>query len=252
MGGFGAASGYLIAVFVTATGAEGETLGPIKQTVAGALSGVVGTKLLTLWDDLTKGDAPKIFSPAIYLQVVALLVGFTLSLAAFYTVRNLEAVTVNITAEPDKLVSYQSANGQAQNGIPLLPSEKTQVQFTGAAASSKDMSVLWKVEPNEPSSEIQNALEKDGAKDDKQSVKKDKDLVNIDSSSGLLTVMPKVDLNKADKDFDFPPNHRFPIDWIVVATSRQNKDQSKQFPIRLCVVDTDCPPVKAAVKPSEK
>ena len=220
--GFGAASGYLIAVFITATGSESSNLSQIGKIVTGALTGVVGTKLLSLWDDLTKGDSPKIFSLGIYLQLIAGLIGFTLSLAAFYTVRSLEAGTVSITAPPGVMTPYQSADKTTLNGIKIPPSGSVDVQFTGAAVASDDMAVTWKI-ASQPSSKSENAA---------------------DGSSYTVNLQDNGKLEVRLVPTATPPPSPVPIDWVITATSRRNTSNSADFKFRLCVLDTDCPPVK--------
>ena len=229
-----AAAGYLIAIFITATGREGENLSNIEKVVATALGGVMGTKLLSLWDDLTKVDPnsnglPKIFSLQYYLPCIAALVGFTLSLATFYAIRSLDSGDVSVTAEPNRLISYQLTDeGEKHNGL-LVPTDKTaEIQFSGAANSMTDLSVTWRVEPTNATAAVLEAL---GG---------DKSPLKFSSTPGHLVVPSTTDLKKVTIT-----GGEFPLNWSVFATSVQDQTKSYEFKIRLCRADVagDCPPV---------
>ena len=55
-GAFGAGMGYLVGAWLT-PGGESNPLDQVRNIVAGVLTGVVGTKLLSLWDDLVDKPA---------------------------------------------------------------------------------------------------------------------------------------------------------------------------------------------------
>ncbi len=104
------------------------------------LTGVVGTKLLALWDDLIKeprgGGLPRILTAPYFLLLVLWLVGFTVSLSAFYTVRTAVAGEVKITYSPQS-----SVHGLGGNKIGIMP--ETEVLLAAAANSPVDVTITW-------------------------------------------------------------------------------------------------------------
>src|SRR5215469_11101900 len=72
-GAFGAGMGYLVGAWLTPSG-ESNPLDQVRNVVAGVLTGVVGTKLLTLWDDLVDpppdGGPPRIMTAPYFVPIV--------------------------------------------------------------------------------------------------------------------------------------------------------------------------------------
>src|SRR5262249_46351702 len=103
-----------------------------------------GTKLLSLWDDVTKGDKKLIFQPTFFLPLLSLLVGYFVALAAFYTLRSIQEGQVRVTAPESQFVQWQDGNGKTHdNGVTAA----TLIQFSGAADFPDDISVLWDLRP---------------------------------------------------------------------------------------------------------
>ena len=139
------AAGYLTGVALApSSAAEESRFAKAQSIVATLLAGAFGTKLLSLWDTLSKGDPqPLIFQPAYYLPLLAGLVGYAVALAAFYTLRSgLEGQVRLATTDP---FSTWNDDNQKPHNSGLTAGKK--VQFAAAADFYDDLSVLWELKP---------------------------------------------------------------------------------------------------------
>ena len=194
-GALGSALGYLTGVWLAPGSlAEENRFAKAQNLIATLLAGAFGTKLLSLWDDLTKGDKKLIFQPPYFLPLLCGLVGFFIALAAFYTLRSYSSGQVKITASASQFVQWLDSNQHSHdNGIAAGKS----VQFSGAADFDDDLSVLWELkQQNRQTASVQ--------------------LPTGISASGLLTA----------PDAAWIGANQAALDWTVVATS--NRDRSKR------------------------
>lgn len=193
-GAVGAALGYLTGVALAPSSlSEENRFMKAQNLLATLLAGVFGTKLLSLWDALTKEPNPLLFQPAYYLPLLSGLVGYFVALAAFYTLRSVTTGQVRITAPAAQFVAWTDSNQKRQeNGV----AASAAVQFTGAADFSDDMSVMWELKPKDGQTQVPAPAP------------------GI-SAAGLLTA----------PDAAWIAAHPAALDWNVVATS--NRDRSK-------------------------
>jgi hypothetical protein len=231
-GAFGAGLGYLVGAWLTPTG-DTNPLAQVQNLVGVALTGVIGTKLLALWDDLVEkpkdppGGPPPIMTPAYFIPIVLWLVGFTVSLSAFYTVRSLSTDAVTITAIPK---SAYAVLGSSRIGV--LP--ETVVHFAGAANSPDDVSVNWDFQPVQACSNIDTPADKS---------KFDKELVSaFDPKTLTLTAPTRATIDDWSK---ICPGVQ---DWTLTATSNENQSKSLQYGVKFCRANIDCVPPTAAAR----
>ena len=150
-GGLGVALGYLTGVWMSPSSLSEETrLLKAQHLFATLLAGALGTKLLSLWDSLTRNDQsqnPAIFKSDVYLPLLSALVGYFVALAAFYTLRSAQEGLVRITAPTDDLETWNDPSQKTKTRANGLSAGK-EIQFAGAAADfSEDLSVLWELRP---------------------------------------------------------------------------------------------------------
>jgi hypothetical protein len=231
MGAFGAGMGYLVGAWLTPTG-DSNPLDQVRNVVAGVLTGVAGTKLLTLWDDLTDrptgGGPPPIMTPPFFIPIVMWLVGFTVSLSAFYTVRTGQSGDVRITYSPQSEVLHLDSKH-----IGLLPD--TVVRFAAAANSPDDVTVSWDFHLEEPCGPPVS-----GAKVFNKAAF-DKEMVNaFDAATGKLTTPPQTVLQDWINSCPGSQN------WILTATSNQDRSRMSQYDVKFCRTKQDCPSITTA------
>lgn len=190
----GAALGYLAGVWLApASLSEENRFAKAQNLIATLLAGALGTKLFSLWDDLTSGEHKLIFEPAYYLPLLCSLVGFFIALAAFYTLRSFSSGQVKITAPANQFVQWLDSNQHSHdNGVAAGRS----VQFAGAAEFDDDLSVIWSLKQQTKQTAVVRLP------------------VDI-SPNGLLTA----------PDAAWLTENPGALDWSVVATS--NRDRSK-------------------------
>jgi hypothetical protein len=194
-GAIGTALGYLTGVWLAPSSlSEENRFAKAQNLLATLAAGAVGTKLLGLWDDITKGESKLIYQPAYYLPLLCGLVGFFIALAAFYTLRSFSSGQVKITAPANQFIEWLDSNQKSHNnGVPAGKS----VQFSGAADFDDDVSVSWGLKQQE-----------------KQMTTVDLPAITM-SATGLLSA-PSTEWVTANPGA---------VDWSVVATS--NRDRSK-------------------------
>lgn len=193
-GALGSALGYLCGVWLAPSSlSEENRFAKAQNLLATLFAGVFGTKLLSLWDDLTKGDQKLIFQPAYFLPLLCGLVGFFIALAAFYTLRSFSSGQVRITAPANQFVQWLDSNQHShENGVAAGKA----VQFSGAADFDDDLSVAWELKhQNKQSASVQ--------------------LPVAISNTGLLTA----------PDSNWIAANPAALDWTVIATS--NRDRSR-------------------------
>ena len=223
-GAFGAGMGYLVGAWLTPSG-ESNPLDQARNIVAGVLTGVVGTKLLTLWDDLVDrpagGGNPPIMTAPFFVPVVMFLVGFTVSLSAFYTVRVGQSGDVRVTYSPQNDVLVL---GPRHLGV--LPD--TEVNFAGAANSPVDVTVEWSFRLKEPC-----GTPVDTAAADKATLKENgRSVRNHDWEAEHPTQLV------LQKWINSCPGSQ---NWILTATSKQDRSRFSQYDLKLCRTKQDCP-----------
>lgn len=229
-GAFGAGMGYLIGAWLTPNAGTQTELDTARNVVSGLLTGVVGTKLLSLWDDLVDKPAgaskPLIMTTAYFVPIIMFLVGFTVSLSAFYTVRSQYTDDVAITVSPK--AAYTDL-GSSRLGV--LPGAV--IQFSGSSNSPNDVSVIWDFELVKPCSSLDTADTK--AKFDKEV------LSAFNLETGKLTVPARDVIESWGKQC---PGIQ---DWTVTATSNENRSKFLQYGVKFCRANDDCvPPTTAA------
>ena len=194
-GAMGTALGYLTGVWLAPSSlSEENRFAKAQNLLATLAAGAVGTKLLGLWDDITKGDQKLIYQPAYFLPLLCCLVGYFIALAAFYTLRSFSSGQVKITAPASQLVEWLDSNQKSHdNGVPAGKS----IQFSGAADFDDDISVSWSLKQQ-----------------DKQMAPVDLPAATM-SATGLL-IAPSS---------DWVTTNGTAVDWTVVATS--NRDRSR-------------------------
>jgi hypothetical protein len=209
-GGLGAALGYLTGVWLAPSSLSEEGRFDKARSIIGTLlAGVLGTKLLSFWDTLTKGESALIQQPEYYLPILSCLVGYFIALASFYTIRSTQEGDVRITALKDRFVSYLSADGKTMLDNGVRPASV--IQFTGAAACANDLSVSWELLP---------ATQKIGLEAPAGAI----------DASGKLTVPDEAWIKQLVDKFQ-----QDALNWQVVATSNQDKSKSAAYPIRFCL-----------------
>jgi len=234
MGVFGAGMGYLVRAWLTPSG-ESNPLDQARNIVAGVLTGVVGTNLLTLWDDLVDrppgGGPPPIMTPTYFVPVVLWLVGFTVSLSAFYTVRSGQSGDVRVTYSPQSAVLQISSRH-----IGVLP--ETVVHFAGAANSPADVTASWDFHLEEPCGPpVSNAKPFNR-------VAFDKEMVNaVDTATEKLTTPAQAVLQDWINSCPGSQN------WILTATSNQDRSKFYRLHMKFCRTKQDCPVTPAAAAP---
>ena len=199
-GATGAAFGYLTGVWLAPSSlSEQSRLMKAGSLVATLAAGAVGTKLLSISDDVIKDK--RIFQPAYFLPVVTAAAGYLVALAAFYAIRSAQDGQVRITAPAAQFVPWKDDKGNKhENGV----AAGTKVQFSGASDFNDDMSVLWTMTPkgNPPGAP---ALPPGAGI----------------SADGLLTA-PDATWMKDNRDF---------LDWVVEATSNLDRSKSASYEV---------------------
>ncbi len=237
-GAFGAGMGYLVGAWLTPN-AESNPLDQVRNIAAGVLSGIVGTKLLSLWDDLVdkpqEGGKPPIMTAAYFVPIILFLVGFTVSLSAFYTVRAGDLGNVRITYSPQReVVTIDSKH------LGIWPDSLT--QFAAAANSSEDITVSWDFRFEKPCWLPSTNTNFDKAKFEKQI------LSAFDLNTAKLSAPSQTVLEAWNKSCPDSKN------LALTAISNQNRAKSLQYLITFCVTKEDCPSKspdgKAATGPS--
>ncbi|MES1257381.1 MAG: hypothetical protein ABUS51_03090, partial [Acidobacteriota bacterium] len=169
------------------------------------------------------GGKPPIMTAPYFVPIVMWLVGFTVSLSAFYTVRIGQSGDVRITYSPQNAVL---ALGMRHLG--LLPD--TVVRFAGAANSPADVTVSWDFhleEPCGPPVGPAKPVEKGAF---------EKEMVSaFDSATGRLTTPPQAVLQ------DWINRCPGAQNWILTATSNQDRDKSSSYNVKFCRTKQDCP-----------
>ena len=229
-GAFGAGMGYLVSAWLTPNSAS-NPLDQARNVVAGVLTGVVGTKLLTLWDDLVNAPAPnvppRILTPSYFVPIVLFLVGFTVSLSAFYTVRIAESGNVTITYPPQSDVLLIGPHH-----LGILP--ETVVQFAGAANSPVDVTVSWTFRLQQPCGPPINGATPPAK----------------DTFAGLFDpVTTQVKAPKLKDLQDWITGCPGSQNWILTATSNQNHSKSSEYYIKFCRTKEDCPATPTGAEP---
>lgn len=225
----GAGAGYLIGVWLTpSTDTQQASFDRVQNILSSLLAGVVGTKLLGLWDDLAKpaeGEKiPRILTPDYFLTVVLALTGLAVSLSGFYTIRSAREGSVSITALKSAFVAYKPEGSAAvTNGVWA----DSKVQFAGAASYRDDLSVTWDLRQKDNKTPPGPAA---------------KPMVN-----GLLEAPSEAVLGQWCGKSD-PCD--WPLNWTVVATSVENRAKSTTYPIRFCRNEKDCPVPTGPPKPA--
>jgi hypothetical protein len=227
---FGAGMGYLIGAWLTPNSGDQSQLDTARNVVTGLLTGVVGTKLLSLWDDLVDkpagGGHPPIMTAPYFIPIIMFLVGFTVSLSAFYTVRSQHTDDVAITVSPK---SAYVALGSSRLGV--LPGAV--IQFSGAANSLDDVSVIWDFEP------VKACASLDKTPADK--TKFDTEMHGaFNLESGKLTTPTLETIETWSKQCPGSQN------WTVTATSNENRSKSLQYGVMFCRGNDECVPPTAA------
>jgi len=224
-GAFGAGMGYLVGAWLTPN-AESNPLDQVRNIAAGVLSGVAGTKLLSLWDDLVdnpkEGGKPPIMTAAYFVPIVLWLVGFTVSLSAFYTVRAGESGDVRITYSPQKEVPVIEPKH-----LGIWPDSV--IQFSAAANSSEDITVSWDFRFETPCWLPSTNTNFDKAKFEKQIISA------FDPNTGKLSAPSQTVLEAWNKSCPDSKN------LALTATSNQNRARSSQYLITFCLTKEDCP-----------
>jgi hypothetical protein len=204
-GALGSALGYLAGVWLAPSSiSEENRFAKAQNLIATLFAGAFGTKLLSLWDDLTKNDDKLIYKPAYYLPLLCGLVGFFIALAAFYTLRSFSSGQVKISAPPERFVQWLDSNQHSHdNGI----APGTIVQFSGAADFTDDLSVIWELkQQSKQTSAVQFPA-------------------NTLSPAGLLTV----------PDATWFTSNAPALDWSVVATSNRDRSKCANYDIHFVV-----------------
>jgi hypothetical protein len=199
-GATGCGLGYLTGVWLAPSSSSEETrFVKAGNIIATLFAGAVGTKLLSVWDDLTKNG--KIFDPDYFLPLLCGIAGFFVALAAFYTLRTAFSGQVRITAPGERFLIWTDSKGQSfDNGVPL----GSQVQFAGVAEYADDLSVRWELKPL------------------KTDVHASVLPANTITAYGLLTVPDQAWLQQ----------HTNAAEWNVVATSNRDRSKYAVYPIR--------------------
>jgi hypothetical protein len=243
-GAFGAGAGYLVGAWLTPSDGN-NPLDQIRNIVAGVLTGVVGTKLLSLWDDLVDppkdGTDPRILTAPYYVPIIMWLVGFTVSLSAFYTVRTGQSGTVRVTYTPRSDVRPMKPTNSGMPSIGILPG--TTVTFAGAANSPVDLTVSWDFQMKEVCTPL---AEK--AKDFNKTLF-DKEMKGaFDATTAKLTTPPLADLQNF---IAICPGSE---DWVLTATSNQNRSSAFEYAVKFCRTKDDCPlaSTDTSVSPAKK
>jgi hypothetical protein len=223
-GSFGAGMGYLVGAWLTPTG-DSNPLDQVRNIAAGVLTGVVGTKLLALWDDLVnpavQGGTPRIMTAPFFVPIALWFVGFTVSLSAFYTVRSAEAGEVRITYSP-----HGDVNGLGGNHIGIPPA--TTIQFAGAANSPEDVTIEWSFHLDKPCAPPRN-----GKTFDKSKFQMVMEGAFVPASGALTTPAP----SDLEEFFDSCPGSQ---NWILTATSKQNRSKTAAFEVMFCRTNDEC------------
>jgi hypothetical protein len=189
----------------------------------------VGTKLLTLWDDLVDnppgGGPPRIMTAPYFVPIIMFLVGFTVSLSAFYTVRSGQSGDVRVTYSPQSAVLQLGGKH-----IGVLP--EAVVHFAGAANSPVDVTVSWDFHLAEPCGPPVS----DAKPFNKAAF--ENDMVNaFNPATGKLTTPTQPLLQEWINSCPGSQN------WILTATSNQDRSRSYQYSLKFCRTKQDCPPV---------
>lgn len=205
-GCIGGGLGYLTGIWLSPLSSSEEKGFQKVQTVATSLlAGAFGTKLLTLWDDITKdiNGSKLIFNPNLYLPLLIGIVSYCIALAAFYTLR--PGGGVRITAPKSLFVSWmdRATNKTYTNGI----QSGTTIQFAGAAGFADDISVIWSLIPKTPPVVVLPAPPPNSP--------------TINATSGLLTA-PNQDWVLANQSN---------LDWVVIATSNRDRSMSARYQV---------------------
>jgi hypothetical protein len=225
-GAFGAGMGYLVGAWLTPSG-ESNPLDQARNIVAGVLTGVVGTKLLTLWDDLVdrppQGGPPPIMTAPYFVPIVLWLVGFTVSLSAFYTVRSGQSGDVMVTYSPRSAVLDLGAKH-----LGILP--ETEVHFAGAAISPADVTVAWDFHLEEPCGPpVPDAKPYNKAAFEKEM------LNAFDKGTGTLKTPAQPVLQDWINSCPGSQN------WTLTATSNQDRSKLSRYYVKFCRTKQDCP-----------
>jgi hypothetical protein len=225
-GVFGAGMGYLVGAWLTPTG-DTNPLDQVRNIVAGVLTGVVGTKLLTLWDDLVDkpaaGGPPPIMTARYFVPIVMWLVGFTVSLSAFYTVRSQHSGNVSVTYAPKTSVLPLGAGH-----IGVLP--EAVVRFSGSANSPDDVSVVWSFDLAEPcGTPVDKAEPFVKAEFNKEMMS------TFNLETGKLSTPNQKVLQRWINSCPGSQN------WVLTATSNENRAKSIRYDVKFCRTKQDCP-----------
>jgi|SRR5579872_1580697 len=224
-GAFGAGFGVLVGIWLTPSG-DSNALDQVRNIVTGVLTGVVGTKLLSLWDDLVdapQGSTPKILTAPYFVPIALWMVGFTVALSATYSIRSGQSGDVRITYSP-----HSAILDLADKHIGILPD--TTVTFAGAANSPVDVTVSWNfhlAEPCGPPVAPAQAPSKADVEAQAAAFK---------PGTGVLTTPSQTILqdwiNKC-------PGFQ---NWVLTATSNQDHSRTATYNVKLCRTKQDCPP----------
>lgn len=204
-GCIGGGLGYLTGIWLSPLSSSEQKNFQKAQTVATSLlAGAFGTKLLTLWDDITKdiNGSKLIFNSDLYLPLLIGVASYFIALTAFYTLR--QSGDVRITAPKSLFVLWtdKTTDKTYQNGI----RSGTTIQFAGAADFPDDISVIWSLVPKAPRAVVLPAPSPPNSP-------------TIQATSGLLTA----------PDHDWVLANQSALDWVVIATSNRDRSMSARY-----------------------